>query len=87
MSKYIVNAYNSVSAKLGAPKIPGWKMDEVRSSLEACCEIFLTHVSSINIFVWAVALLAHAACKSFGALFAVRFVLGMCEGSFTWPHC
>ncbi|KAF8954615.1 major facilitator superfamily domain-containing protein [Flammula alnicola] len=34
---------------------------------------------SINIFVWAVALLAHAACKSFGALFAVRFILGMCE--------
>ena len=35
---------------------------------------------SINIFVWAVALLSHAACKSFGALFAVRFILGMCEG-------
>ena len=26
------------------------------------------------------ALLAHAACKSFGALFAVRFILGICEG-------
>ncbi|KIM48751.1 hypothetical protein M413DRAFT_437931 [Hebeloma cylindrosporum] len=38
---------------------------------------------SINIFVWAVALLAHAACKSFGALFAVRFILGMCEGAIT----
>lgn len=36
--------------------------------------------NSINIFVWAVALLAHAACKSFGALLAVRFILGMCEG-------
>ena len=35
---------------------------------------------SFNIFVWAVALLAHAACKSFGALFAVRFILGVCEG-------
>ncbi|KDR73634.1 hypothetical protein GALMADRAFT_251402 [Galerina marginata CBS 339.88] len=38
---------------------------------------------SINIFVWAVALLAHAACKSFGALFAVRFILGICEGAIT----
>lgn len=31
--------------------------------------------------VWAVALLAHAACKSFGALVACRIVLGMCEGA------
>ncbi|KAF9265637.1 MFS general substrate transporter [Marasmius fiardii PR-910] len=38
---------------------------------------------SINIFVWAVALLAHSACKSFGALFAVRFILGVCEGAIT----
>ncbi|KAL0574692.1 hypothetical protein V5O48_007277 [Marasmius crinis-equi] len=38
---------------------------------------------SINIFIWAVALLAHAACKSFGALFAVRFILGVCEGAIT----
>ncbi|KAG5645599.1 hypothetical protein DXG03_005737 [Asterophora parasitica] len=38
---------------------------------------------SINIFIWAVALLAHSACKSFGALFAVRFILGMCEGAIT----
>ncbi|TFK42325.1 major facilitator superfamily domain-containing protein [Crucibulum laeve] len=38
---------------------------------------------SINIFVWAVALLSHAACKSFGALFAVRFILGICEGAIT----
>ncbi|KAJ6517704.1 major facilitator superfamily domain-containing protein [Mycena vulgaris] len=38
---------------------------------------------SINIFVWAVALCSHAACKSFGGLFAVRLVLGMCEGSIT----
>ncbi|KAG6856454.1 hypothetical protein H0H87_004314 [Tephrocybe sp. NHM501043] len=37
---------------------------------------------SINIFIWAVALMAHAACKSFGALFAVRFILGACEGAF-----
>lgn len=38
---------------------------------------------SINIFIWAVALLSHAACKSFGALFAVRFILGICEGAVT----
>ncbi|TRM59317.1 major facilitator superfamily domain-containing protein [Schizophyllum amplum] len=38
---------------------------------------------SINIFVWAVALLCHAACHSFGALFAVRFILGACEGAIT----
>nr|GAT56421.1 MFS general substrate transporter [Mycena chlorophos] len=38
---------------------------------------------SINIFVWAVALCSHAACTSFGGLFAVRFILGMCEGSIT----
>ncbi|KDR66872.1 hypothetical protein GALMADRAFT_232281 [Galerina marginata CBS 339.88] len=38
---------------------------------------------SINVFIWAVAILAHAACKSFGALFAVRFILGMCEATIT----
>ncbi|KAH9958006.1 major facilitator superfamily domain-containing protein [Russula dissimulans] len=38
---------------------------------------------SLNIFIWAVALYNHAACKSFGGLFAVRFILGMCEGSIT----
>ncbi|KAL5520352.1 hypothetical protein ACEPAG_9576 [Sanghuangporus baumii] len=38
---------------------------------------------SINIFTWGVALCAHAACKNFGGLFAVRFILGMCEGSIT----
>ncbi|KAF5378995.1 hypothetical protein D9757_009096 [Collybiopsis confluens] len=38
---------------------------------------------SINIFVWAVALCSHAACTSFGGLFAVRFILGICEGSIT----
>ncbi|KAJ7510161.1 major facilitator superfamily domain-containing protein [Mycena galericulata] len=38
---------------------------------------------SINIFVWAIALMSHAACKSFGALFAVRFILGLCEGAIT----
>ncbi|KAF9053058.1 major facilitator superfamily domain-containing protein [Panaeolus papilionaceus] len=38
---------------------------------------------SINIFIWSVALLTHAACTSFGGLFAVRFILGMCEGAIT----
>ncbi|KAI0289618.1 MFS general substrate transporter [Russula brevipes] len=38
---------------------------------------------SLNIFVWAVALCCHAACKNFAGLFAVRFILGMCEGSIT----
>ncbi|KAF9014075.1 MFS general substrate transporter [Cyathus striatus] len=38
---------------------------------------------SINIFIWAVTLLCHAACKSFGGLFAVRFILGACEGAIT----
>lgn len=38
---------------------------------------------SINIFVWGVALCCHAACTSFGGLFACRFILGMCEGAIT----
>ena len=38
---------------------------------------------SINIFTWGVALCSHAACKNFGGLFAVRLILGMCEGSIT----
>ncbi|KAI0092677.1 MFS general substrate transporter [Irpex rosettiformis] len=38
---------------------------------------------SINIFVWGIALCCHAACHSFGGLFAVRLILGMCEGSIT----
>ncbi|KAJ7710405.1 MFS general substrate transporter [Mycena rosella] len=35
---------------------------------------------SVNIFVWAIALSSHAACKNFGGLFVVRLILGMCEG-------
>ncbi|KAF8271799.1 major facilitator superfamily domain-containing protein, partial [Lactarius quietus] len=38
---------------------------------------------SLNIFVWAVALCCHAACKNFAGLFVVRLILGMCEGSIT----
>ncbi|KAG1818387.1 major facilitator superfamily domain-containing protein [Suillus variegatus] len=38
---------------------------------------------SINIFVWAIALACHAACKNFHQLFVVRMLLGVCEGSNT----
>ncbi|KAJ6496103.1 major facilitator superfamily domain-containing protein [Mycena sanguinolenta] len=38
---------------------------------------------SINIFVWAIALSTHAACKNFAQLMVVRIILGMCEGSIT----
>ncbi|KAA1469408.1 MFS general substrate transporter [Dentipellis sp. KUC8613] len=38
---------------------------------------------SINVLVWAIALMCHAACHSFGALFAVRFIMGMAEGAIT----
>ncbi|TFY77932.1 hypothetical protein EWM64_g6083 [Hericium alpestre] len=38
---------------------------------------------SINVLVWAIALLCHGACHSFGALFAVRFIMGICEGAIT----
>jgi hypothetical protein len=40
-------------------------------------------VSSLNIFIWGVTLCCHAACKNFAGLFAVRLVLGTCEGSVT----
>ncbi|KAF7375381.1 MFS general substrate transporter [Mycena sanguinolenta] len=36
---------------------------------------------SINIFVWAIALSTHAACKNFAQLMVVRIILGMCEGA------
>ncbi|CCM06676.1 uncharacterized protein FIBRA_08961 [Fibroporia radiculosa] len=38
---------------------------------------------SVNILVWSIALLCHAAAKSFGALFACRVFLGICEGAIT----
>lgn len=38
---------------------------------------------SINIFIWGIALCAHAACKNFTGLFLVRSILGACEGSIT----
>lgn len=58
-------------------------MDEVRVPLQ---QSFTTHAPtnySFNISIWAVALCAHAACKNFAGLFAVRLILGMCEGSIT----
>ena len=41
------------------------------------------HISSLNIFIWGVALCSHAACKNFAGLFACRLILGICEGSIT----
>ncbi|KZP06951.1 MFS general substrate transporter [Athelia psychrophila] len=38
---------------------------------------------SLNIFTWGVALCCHAACTSFGGLFVVHMILGICEGSIT----
>ncbi|OBZ75992.1 putative transporter PB10D8.01 [Grifola frondosa] len=38
---------------------------------------------SVNIFVWSVALLCHAAATNFGGLFACRVFLGICEGAIT----
>jgi MFS family permease len=35
---------------------------------------------SINVLIWAIALCTQAACHSFGAIFACRFIMGMCEG-------
>ncbi|KAF8214279.1 MFS general substrate transporter [Mycena galopus ATCC 62051] len=36
--------------------------------------------SSINVFIWAIVVCSHAACKSFTSLMVVRFILGVCEG-------
>lgn len=55
-------------------------MDEVRD-VSLFLAKSLKESFSINIFIWAVVLLSHAACKSFGSLLAVRFILGICEGS------
>ncbi|KAJ7600723.1 MFS general substrate transporter [Mycena floridula] len=38
---------------------------------------------SLNILVWAIALMCHAASTNFAGLFVCRFILGMCEGSIT----
>ncbi|KZV69757.1 MFS general substrate transporter [Peniophora sp. CONT] len=38
---------------------------------------------TLNVFLWAIILLCHAACHSFGGLLAVRLLLGICEGAIT----
>ena len=38
---------------------------------------------TINIIIWSIALLCHAACDSFAGLFVCRFILGACEGAIT----
>ncbi|OJT03928.1 hypothetical protein TRAPUB_5381 [Trametes pubescens] len=38
---------------------------------------------SVNILVWAIALLCHAAAKTFGQFFVCRLFLGICEGAIT----
>ncbi|KAI0665309.1 MFS general substrate transporter [Cubamyces menziesii] len=38
---------------------------------------------SINILIWAIALLCHAAATNFGGFFACRAFLGICEGAIT----
>lgn len=61
-------------------------MDEASMLFMVDCfhaKILITISFSINIFVWGVSLCAHAACHSFGGLFTVRFILGVCEGSIT----
>jgi len=73
-----------ISAKLSAAKVSRRKMDEACSARFDRVPHFLKrNIYSLNIFIWAIALCSHAACKNFAGLFAVRFVLGMCEGSIT----
>lgn len=57
-------------------------MDEV-STLLYTADQFSFDLFSFNVFVWAIALLCHAACTNFGGLFVVRFILGACEGAIT----
>src|ERR1700761_2854977 len=58
-------------------------MDEVGCKLFTWELLLKRHVSSLNIFIWGVALCCHAACKNFAGLFVVRLILGICEGSIT----
>lgn len=55
---------------------------------EACHYVLLLRSNlklerSVNIIVWSIALMCHAACKGFTGLLIARFVLGVCEGSTT----
>lgn len=73
-----------VSSELGTPEIPGREMAEVCGNPQPIQQSLLhTLFPSINILVWSIALLCHAACKNFAGLFAVRAILGACEGSIT----
>lgn len=73
-----------IPAELSFATIPGWQMDKVSSTLVAVFPSAEDPVTcSINVFIWSIALCAHAACTSFGGLLAVRFILGMCEGAVT----
>lgn len=56
-------------------------MDEVKTF--DCDLDSVDNRCSFNIFVWAIALCSHAACKNFAGLFVVRLILGVCEGSIT----
>lgn len=71
----------SIPSKSRPPTLPRWQVDEVLRILSLPRSA--DRSPSINIFCWAVVLCCHAACTSFGALFAVRFLLGICEGAIT----
>ena len=70
-----------VPAEFGATKVSCWQMVEVGYTHSLVLYLLKRHFSSLNIFIWGVALCCHAACKNFASLFAVRLVLGICEGS------
>lgn len=58
-------------------------MDEVKDIILMSGQFTYLSSFSVNIFIWAVALCCHAACKNFAGLFVVRLVLGMAEGCVT----
>jgi hypothetical protein len=70
-----------IPAELGPTALPGGKVDEVLYVPAFRCMGFkFFYPNSINIFVWAIALSTHAACKNFAGLMVVRIILGICEG-------
>lgn len=56
-------------------------MRYVWSGPSFACRTLILH--SVNIFIWSVALLCHAAADTAGKLFACRVFLGICEGAIT----
>jgi hypothetical protein len=73
-----------ISPEPSVAKVSRREMDEAcRPHYARDLHLLKRRVPSFNIFIWAVALGSHAACKNFAGLFAVRFILGMCEGSIT----